>query len=149
MKIQRRISRRALAEQLAEFLTSRNVLTSDKMSRVDVHVHRITNLWGWHATKTPEETRRWLEGWLSRERWHEINRLLVGLGQTVCLPVGRRCGECDLAGTGFCKGEVMGWEANEMKKKGKRVRVKRVRVKKEVEKEEEVMEVKEEVVADW
>jgi hypothetical protein len=44
----------------------------------------------------------------------------------------------------LCKGEVRGWEAKEMKKKGKRVRV-----KKEVEKEEEVMEVKEEVVADW
>jgi endonuclease-3 len=24
---------------------------------VDVHVHRITNLWGWHKTKGPEETR--------------------------------------------------------------------------------------------
>ncbi|RMZ86379.1 hypothetical protein DV736_g6394, partial [Chaetothyriales sp. CBS 134916] len=76
---------------------------------VDVHVHRITNLWGWHATKTPEETRARLQEWLPRSKWHEINRMLVGLGQTVCLPVGRRCGDCAVAGTGLCKAEVRGW----------------------------------------
>ncbi|EED12077.1 A/G-specific adenine glycosylase/endonuclease III, putative [Talaromyces stipitatus ATCC 10500] len=75
---------------------------------VDVHVHRITNLWGWHATKTPEETRIALQLWLPRDKWHEINKLLIGLGQTACLPVGRRCGECDLAGTGLCKSEIKG-----------------------------------------
>lgn len=73
---------------------------------VDVHVHRITNLWGWHTTKNPEETRMALQSWLPKDKWHEINKLLVGLGQTVCLPVGRRCGECDLAGTGLCKSEI-------------------------------------------
>lgn len=75
---------------------------------VDVHVHRITNLWGWHKTKTPEETRLALQAWLPKEKWHEINKLLVGLGQTVCLPVKRRCGECYLAGTKLCKSEVKG-----------------------------------------
>lgn len=75
---------------------------------VDVHVHRITNLWGWHKTKNPEETRMALESWLPRDKWHEINKLLVGLGQTVCLPVGRRCGDCDLAGTRLCKSEIRG-----------------------------------------
>jgi endonuclease-3 len=75
---------------------------------VDVHVHRITNLWGWHATKNPEETRMALQSWLPRDKWHEINKLLVGLGQTACLPIGRRCGECDLAGTGLCKSEIRG-----------------------------------------
>ena len=75
---------------------------------VDVHVHRITNLWGWHKTKNPEETRMALESWLPHDKWHEINKLLVGLGQTVCLPVGRRCGQCDLAGTKLCKSEVKG-----------------------------------------
>lgn len=87
---------------------------------VDVHVHRITNLWGWHATKTPEQTREWLQGWLPRDKWHEINKTLVGLGQTICLPVGRRCGECPLAGRGLCKSEVRGWvKKEERKKKGK------------------------------
>ena len=84
---------------------------------VDVHVHRITNLWGWHNTKNPEETRMWLEGWLPKEKWHEINKVLVGLGQTVCLPVGRRCGECDLAGTGLCKSEIRGWKAKVKKER--------------------------------
>jgi endonuclease-3 len=63
---------------------------------VDVHVHRITNLWGWHKTKGPEETRIALQSWLPKELWWEINWSLVGLGQKVCLPVGRRCGDCDL-----------------------------------------------------
>ncbi|KAI2605782.1 DNA glycosylase [Hypoxylon fragiforme] len=70
---------------------------------VDVHVHRITNLWGWHATKGPEETRLALQSWLPRDRWREINWLLVGFGQTVCLPVGRRCGDCELGLRGLCR----------------------------------------------
>ncbi|KAI1811550.1 DNA glycosylase [Poronia punctata] len=72
---------------------------------VDVHVHRITNLWGWHGrngSKNPEDTRARLESWLPRDKWREINTLLVGLGQTVCLPVGRRCGDCDLGLKGLC-----------------------------------------------
>jgi endonuclease-3 len=77
---------------------------------VDVHVHRITNLWGWHRTKTPEETRMMLEAWLPKDKWHEINTLLVGLGQTLCLPeVGRRkCGECMLGVTGVCPARKVG-----------------------------------------
>lgn len=93
---------------------------------VDVHVHRITNLWGWHKTKGPEETRAALEAWLPKERWHEINHLLVGFGQTICLPVGRKCGECRLSERGLCPSAVV-----EKKKKV----VKRVK-KEEVEKEE-------------
>jgi endonuclease-3 len=75
---------------------------------VDVHVHRITNLWGWQKTKGPEDTRIALQAWLPRELWHEINWLLVGLGQTVCLPVGRKCGECDLGLNGLCKAAERG-----------------------------------------
>ncbi|POR33063.1 Endonuclease III [Tolypocladium paradoxum] len=70
---------------------------------VDVHVHRITNLWGWNKTKNPEETRLALQSWLPHDKWREINSLLVGLGQAVCLPVGRRCGDCDLGLQGLCK----------------------------------------------
>ena len=73
---------------------------------VDVHVHRITNLWGWHKTRGPEETRAALEAWLPKERWHEINHLLVGFGQTICTPVGRKCGNCDLAKQGLCPSAV-------------------------------------------
>ena len=107
---------------------------------VDVHVHRITNLWGWHATQTPEQTRAALEAWLPREKWREINGLLVGFGQTVCLPVGRNCGECDVGRKGLCPSMVIKREVG------------RKRVKKEERgeggvavKEEEVV-VKEEIV---
>lgn len=82
---------------------------------VDVHVHRITNLWGWHKTKQPEETRAQLESWLPKERWHDINAMLVGFGQTICLPVGRRCGECKLAEKGLCPSAVVG-KATRVKK---------------------------------
>lgn len=116
---------------------------------VDVHVHRITNLWGWHKTKTPEETRMWLEGWLPKDRWHEINKMLVGLGQTVCLPVGRRCGECDLAGTGLCKSEIRGWKTTERRVKKEKMEVRideAVEVVKKEEKESKKIGVKEELV---
>ncbi|KAI5860173.1 DNA glycosylase [Durotheca rogersii] len=74
---------------------------------VDVHVHRLTNLWRWHPrgpTPGPEATRRALEAWLPRDRWREINALLVGFGQTVCAPVAsaRRCGDCELGLRGLC-----------------------------------------------
>lgn len=74
---------------------------------VDVHVHRITNLWKWHKTKTPEETRKALQGWLPRDKWHEINHLLVGFGQTICTPVGRDCGNCSLSSRGLCPSAVV------------------------------------------
>ncbi|KAI0143917.1 DNA glycosylase [Hypoxylon sp. NC0597] len=108
---------------------------------VDVHVHRITNLWGWHTTKNPEETRLALQSWLPRDRWREINWLLVGFGQTVCLPVGRRCGECDLGLRGLCR-------AAEKKKvlEGRRVRESTVIEK--VENDEAIVKVEEELEQD-
>lgn len=75
---------------------------------VDVHVHRITNLWKWHKTKTPEETRKALQGWLPRDKWHEINHLLVGFGQTICTPVGRDCGNCTLSSKRLCPSAAVG-----------------------------------------
>ncbi|KAK0225080.1 DNA glycosylase [Armillaria nabsnona] len=71
---------------------------------VDVHVHRITNRLGWHKspTKNPEETRLNLQSWLPTELHPEINHLLVGFGQMVCLPVGPKCGECTLSLAGTC-----------------------------------------------
>ncbi|KAJ4305736.1 alpha,alpha-trehalase nth1 [Kalmusia sp. IMI 367209] len=75
---------------------------------VDVHVHRITNLWGWHKTKQPEETRAALESWLPKEKWHDINNLLVGFGQSICLPVGRKCADCKLADKGLCPSAAVG-----------------------------------------
>lgn len=75
---------------------------------VDVHVHRITNMWGWQkpgsaAAKTPEGTRLSLQSWLPRDKWKEINWLLVGFGQAVCLPQGAKCGDCTLGLRGLCR----------------------------------------------
>ncbi|XP_075035430.1 endonuclease III-like protein 1 [Mixophyes fleayi] len=63
---------------------------------VDTHVHRISNRLKWvkKETKTPEDTRIALEDWMPRDLWSEINWLLVGFGQQVCLPVAPRCSEC-------------------------------------------------------
>lgn len=63
---------------------------------VDTHVHRISNRLKWvkKETKTPEDTRVALEDWLPRDLWSEINWLLVGFGQQVCLPVSPRCTDC-------------------------------------------------------
>lgn len=63
---------------------------------VDTHVHRISNRIGWHKklTGTPEDTRKSLQSWLPYELWSEVNHLLVGFGQTICLPVAPLCHEC-------------------------------------------------------
>ncbi|KAI8338884.1 DNA glycosylase [Chlamydoabsidia padenii] len=61
---------------------------------VDVHVHRIANRLGWCRTEGPEETRLSLQSWLPKEHWREINPMLVGFGQIMCLPRGPKCVEC-------------------------------------------------------
>lgn len=69
---------------------------------VDTHVHRLTNRLGWHKTKNAEETRLNLQSWLPHELHGKINRLLVGFGQVVCVPVGPRCDLCDVGRAGLC-----------------------------------------------
>ncbi|XP_068631721.1 endonuclease III-like protein 1 isoform X1 [Battus philenor] len=63
---------------------------------VDTHVHRISNRIGWvkKTTNTPEDTRKALESWLPFDLWSEVNHLMVGFGQTICLPVGPSCEKC-------------------------------------------------------
>ncbi|KAH9069418.1 DNA glycosylase [Lactarius deliciosus] len=71
---------------------------------VDVHVQRITNRLKWHKppTKNPEETRLNLQSWLPTEFHKEINHLLVGFGQVVCLPIGPKCNMCTLSTQNLC-----------------------------------------------
>ncbi|ELQ76619.1 Endonuclease III [Trachipleistophora hominis] len=61
---------------------------------VDTHVHRIFNRLGVVTTKTPEETRIQLEQIYDKEEWGQINKVMVGFGQTVCLPKKPKCNEC-------------------------------------------------------
>lgn len=61
---------------------------------VDVHVHRITNRWGYVHTKTPDETELVLREKLPNKYWIEINGLLVALGQNICRPTTPICSQC-------------------------------------------------------
>ena len=53
---------------------------------VDIHVHRISNRWGYVKTKTPDETEMALRKKLPAEFWLEINDLLVALLNVMGLP---------------------------------------------------------------
>ncbi|KAH6566932.1 hypothetical protein BASA82_000737 [Batrachochytrium salamandrivorans] len=65
---------------------------------VDTHVHRISHRLGWtRDLKTPEHSRKELEGWLPKQYWGDVNHVLVGWGQTVCLPIGPKCASCPVA----------------------------------------------------
>lgn len=61
---------------------------------VDIHVHRVTNRWGYVQGKTPEATLQALERVLPRQYWVEINRLLVPFGRSICTGTAPRCSTC-------------------------------------------------------
>jgi endonuclease III len=67
---------------------------------VDIHVHRISNRWGYIKTKTPEETEQVLRRRLPEQYWITFNDLLVPYGQNLCLPVSPFCSKCKL--TDYC-----------------------------------------------
>ena len=64
---------------------------------VDVHVHRITNRWGYVNTKSPDETEKVLRGKLPERYWKEINNLLVSFGQNICRPQSPYCSKCNIS----------------------------------------------------
>lgn len=64
---------------------------------VDVHVHRISNRWGYIKTKTPEESEQALRRKLPKEYWITYNDLLVPYGQNLCFPVSPLCSRCTLS----------------------------------------------------
>ena len=64
---------------------------------VDTHVHRISNLWGYVQTRTPEETEFALREKLPRRHWKTLNDILVTFGQNLCLPVSPWCSKCPIA----------------------------------------------------
>lgn len=61
---------------------------------VDIHVHRVTNRWGYVHTRTPENTMTVLEVKLPQRYWVEINRLLVPFGKHICTGNLPRCSTC-------------------------------------------------------
>lgn len=63
---------------------------------VDIHVHRITNRWGYVVGRTPEETLAALEAKLPKQYYVEINELLVPFGKHLCTGTLPRCSTCPL-----------------------------------------------------
>lgn len=48
---------------------------------VDVHVHRIAERLGWTKNpKNPTDSMKQLMDWLPKDKWTEINVMLVGFG---------------------------------------------------------------------
>jgi endonuclease-3 len=63
---------------------------------VDIHVHRISNRWGYVKTTKPEETEQVLRKKLPAQYWVIYNDLLVPYGQNICQPVSPFCSRCKL-----------------------------------------------------
>jgi endonuclease III len=61
---------------------------------VDIHVHRVTNRWGYVRASTPEKTMGELEKKLPRRFRVEINRLLVPFGKHICTGSRPKCSTC-------------------------------------------------------
>jgi endonuclease-3 len=61
---------------------------------VDIHVHRVTNRWGFVRATTPEKTMAALQESLPRRNWIEINALLVPFGKHVCTGTLPKCSTC-------------------------------------------------------
>lgn len=61
---------------------------------VDVHVHRVTNRWGFVQTNTPEQTMQVLEEKVPKKKWIDINRLLMPFGKHICTGKLPYCSTC-------------------------------------------------------
>jgi endonuclease III len=61
---------------------------------VDIHVHRVTNRWGYVNAPAPEQTMVALESKLPRKYWITINRLLVPFGKHICTGKLPKCSTC-------------------------------------------------------
>jgi endonuclease-3 len=66
------------------------------LTGVDVHVHRVTNRWGYVSAKTPEKTMEQLHEKLPKHLRVEINALLVPFGKHVCTGDRPKCSTCPL-----------------------------------------------------
>ena len=61
---------------------------------VDIHVHRVTNRWGYVSASTPEKTMLQLQKVLPEKYHVEINRLLVPFGKHICTGKMPKCSTC-------------------------------------------------------
>ena len=63
---------------------------------VDIHVHRITNRWGYINSSTPEKSMLKLKEKLPEKYWTEINKLLVPFGKHICQGNLPKCSICSV-----------------------------------------------------
>jgi endonuclease III len=70
------------------------IACGERRISVDVHVHRVTNRWGYVRTRSPEETMAALEQRLPPRHWIEINALLVPFGKHICTGRLPKCSTC-------------------------------------------------------
>ncbi len=70
------------------------VATGQAAISVDIHVHRVTNRWGYVQTKTPEQTLAVLEKQVPVAQWISINRLLMPFGKHICTGTLPHCSTC-------------------------------------------------------
>jgi endonuclease III len=63
---------------------------------VDVHVHRISNRFGYIKTKNPFETEMALRKKLPKKYWANYNSILVAFGQNLCRPINPWCSKCPI-----------------------------------------------------
>jgi endonuclease III len=65
---------------------------------VDTHVHRISRIWGYVETPTPDTTEEALRVKLPKKHWKTYNDILVTFGQNLCKPVSPWCSKCPIQG---------------------------------------------------
>ncbi len=70
------------------------VATGQAAISVDVHVHRVVNRWGYVHTRQPEQTLTILEDRIPRDRWIDVNRLLMPFGKYICTGPLPHCSTC-------------------------------------------------------
>lgn len=63
---------------------------------VDVHVHRISNRFGYIKTKTPFESEMALRKKLPIKYWETYNSMIVAFGQHLCTPISPHCSKCPI-----------------------------------------------------
>ena len=70
------------------------VATNSAAISVDIHVHRVVNRWGFIQTSQPEQTMLALEQKIDKQKWIDINRLLMPFGKHICTGRAPRCSDC-------------------------------------------------------
>ena len=70
------------------------VACGQSLISVDIHVHRVTNRWGYVQTSSPERTMVALRDRLPERYWIEINALLVPFGKHICTGERPKCSTC-------------------------------------------------------